>query len=387
LAVETWGLTKVFKGPPPTDQHAWTDAVVEGVKRLVRPHPPKTVLDRVTLSVRRGECFGIIGANGAGKTTFLKVLNCLLYPDAGGGRVNGHDLLRDRSGVRRSTTIALAAGYLGLLWQLTARENLLFRARMCGLSHADANAAVDYVLERLEVRHKQHEHSWNWSAGERQKFSLALAFIGGTPLVMLDEPTSHLDPRTARLIREFVRADLNRRNGQTILMCTHYLEEADQLCDRVAVFHEGKVLACDSPARLKRRYAPGQILELVVTGYAPEIGARVAGACGLAALLAHFEDVATGRARLRPQWTRQNGPSAAAGPDATGAGEAVGGVPSSELRVPGSPSSDSDRGTPNSELAALTRALEASGVGVAAVHPVAPTMDDVYFALVRDGLK
>jgi ABC-2 type transport system ATP-binding protein len=250
--VETWGLTKTFKGPPPNDSRDWADAVVEGVKGLFKPKPVRTVLDGVSLSVRRGEFFGIIGSNGAGKTTFLKLLSCMLYPDAGGGRVAGHDLLRDRWGVRRSGTIALAAGYLGLLWQLSGRENLLFRARMCGLSRGEASDAADYVLERLELRHKQHEHGWNWSAGERQKFALALAFVGGTPLVMLDEPTSHLDPRTSRLIREFVREDLNRRNGQTIVMCTHFLEEADHLCDRVAVFYKGTLLACDTPRRLKR---------------------------------------------------------------------------------------------------------------------------------------
>src|SRR5687768_14583101 len=94
--VETWGLTKTFKGPPPDDNCAWTDAIVDGVKGLFKPRPVKTVIDGVSLTVRRGEFFGIIGSNGAGKTTFLKLLSCMLYPDAGGARVNGHDLVRDR---------------------------------------------------------------------------------------------------------------------------------------------------------------------------------------------------------------------------------------------------------------------------------------------------
>jgi ABC-2 type transport system ATP-binding protein len=366
FTVETWGLTKTFKGPPPGDQRTWADAIVDGVKHLFRPLKQKTVVDGISLAIRRGEFFGIIGSNGAGKTTFLKLLNCLLYPDAGAGRVNGHDLLRDRAGVRRSSTIALAGGFLGLLWQLTGRQNLLFRARLCGLPPAAAAAAVDYVLERLEVAHRQHEHSWNWSAGERQKFGLALAFVGRTPLVMLDEPTSHLDPRTARLIREFVREELNRRNGQTVVMCTHYLEEADQLCDRVAVFYQGRVLACDTPARLKRDHAPDRILEVRATNYAPEIGERVRQACGLAELLEHFEDVATGRVRLRPQWATGSGGSGGAGTGGTGSSVAHDGLPDAAAR--------------------LAAALEAERVTVTDVRHVAPTMDDVYFRLAKERL-
>jgi ABC-2 type transport system ATP-binding protein len=203
------------------------------------------------------------------------------------------------------------------------------------------------VLERLEIAHKADEYSWNWSAGERQKFGLAMTFITRTPLVLLDEPTSHLDPRTARLIREFVKEDLNRRNGQTVLMSTHYLEEADQMCDRVAILRAGRLLACDNPAALKRAHVPDSILELRVAGYAPEVGQDLKARCGLAELLEHFEDVATGHAQLRPKW-----------PD---------GAP---------PDPD-----------ALGRALEARGVAVLATERAAPTLDDVYFHLAREQVK
>jgi ABC-type multidrug transport system ATPase subunit len=129
LAVETWDLTKTFRGRWPDDNLTWADAIVHGVKCLLRPPDVRTVVDRISLAVKAGEFFGIIGANGAGKTTLLKLLACLVYPDAGGGRVNGHDLRRERTAVRRSVGVAPAASYMGMLWQLTARENLLCRAR------------------------------------------------------------------------------------------------------------------------------------------------------------------------------------------------------------------------------------------------------------------
>ncbi|HEY3081936.1 MAG TPA: ABC transporter ATP-binding protein [Chloroflexota bacterium] len=341
--VETWGLTKRFRGGPVADDRFWVEAIVQEVRRLVRPPEVRTVVDGVSLSVRRGEFFGVIGSNGAGKTTFLKMLACLLYPDDGGGRIDGHDLRRDRAGVRRSVAIAGAGGWLGMLWQLDGRENLLFRARMLGLPRAEAERQADRVLERLGIAEKAHEHSMNWSAGERQKFNLAMAFIGRSPLVMLDEPTSHLDPGVSREVREFVREELNRQGGQTVVMSTHYLEEAELLCDRVALFHRGKLLACDSPAALKRAHAPERIVELRALGYAPSVGERVKTRCGLTEVLAQFEDVATGAARLRPKW-----PNGAADPEA------------------------------------FRQALESEGVRVTALATVPPTLDDVYFSLARN---
>ena len=340
--VEAWGLTKRFRGDPVDEQRFWAEAVYQEVKNQLRPPPTRTVVDGISLSVRRGEFFGIIGSNGAGKTTFLKMLTCLLYPDAGGGRVNGHDLLRDRSGVRRSVAIAGAGGFLGMLWQLDARQNLLFRGQLLGLPRGEAERRADHVLERLGVADRAHEHSMSWSAGERQKFNLAMAFIARSPVVMLDEPTSHLDPRVAREVREFARQELNREHGQTVVMSTHYLEEADLLCDRVAVFHQGKLLACDTPAALKRDHAPAEIVELRALGYAPSAGESARARCGVAEVLAQFEDVATGAARLRPKWA--NG---------------------------------------HADPLALRQALEAEGVRITAIERVPPTLDDVYFALAK----
>ncbi len=341
-----YNLTKTFPVTPASEDLSFTKAVAEAVKRTLRPPERKTVVDGISLSVERGEFFGIIGSNGAGKTTFLKMLACLLYPDAGGGFVHGYDLLRQRTDVRRSVVVARAGGWLGTLSQLTGRENLLFRAKMCGLSRRQARERADYVLARLGIEHKANEYSWNWSAGEQQKFSLAMTFVARTPIVILDEPTSHLDPHAARTIREFIKEELNERNGQTVIMSTHYLEEADILCDRVAILHEGRLLACDAPFALRRKYASEPILEMRVSGYTPEIGRRVQERCGLAELLEQFEDVTTGQARLRPRW----------------------------------PDSVNDPNT-------VQRVLEAEGVPVTSVRWVEPSMEDVYFNLTREKLR
>ncbi len=344
--VETWDLSKTFRSRPHDEWRTWVEAAIDAVKDCVAPPFEKTVVDGVTLTIERGEFFGIVGSNGAGKTTLLKLLSCLLFPDRGDGRVNGYDLRRQPTAVRASVGIAPAGGFLGILWQLTAWENLLFRARLAGLSAVDARARARYVLDRLEVADKAHEYSWNWSAGERQKFSLAMTFVVRTPLVLLDEPTSHLDPRVSRLIRDFVKNELNRQNGQTILMSTHYLEEADLLCDRVALLHRGRILACDAPANLKRASGLEQILELRVTHYTPQIGERVKVRCGLVEIGEQFEDVVTGQARLRPQW------------------------------------SDGVR-----DIAWLRQELASEGVDVRAIRSVEPSLDDVCFHLTREKIQ
>lgn len=346
FAVQTWDLVKSYRGDSTNDRRSWVLAVVGGIKRLVAQPQKKVVVDGVSLTVKRGELFGIVGSNGAGKTTLLKMLSCLIYPDSGGGLVNGYDLIRGRVNVRRSVAIAKAQGWLGLLWQLNGIENLLFRARMCGIERREAKRRAEQALERLEIAHKARSYSWEWSAGETQRFNLAMTFIVRTPLVILDEPTSHLDPRGARLVREFISEDLNKLNGQTVMMSTHYLEEADLLCDRVAILHKGRLLACDTPAALKRSHSPQRLFEARAVNYAPEIGRRVKEKCNLVEVIERYEDIAVGQARLRPTWR------------------------------------DSQ-----ADLDAFRRALEAEGAVVTSINEVAPTLDDVYFHLTQETVQ
>jgi len=215
----------------------------------------------------------------------------------------------------------------------------MFRARMSGVPKAEAQRRTDYVLERLGMAEKARAQSWGWSGGELHKMTLAMTFIARTPIVILDEPTSHLDPRVSRQIREFAKEELNGRNGQTVILSTHYLDEADMLCDRVAILHKGRVLACDTPAELKRTLAPERILELRALNYTPAIGERVKQKLQLVELFEHFEDTATGQVKLRPK-----------------------------------------RST-TLDVAMLRRELEAEGVEVLSAKKVMPTLEDVYFQL------
>jgi ABC-2 type transport system ATP-binding protein len=346
FAVETWNLTKRYKGGPPKGNPSWTSALARSLIRLARPPRMKTIIDGVSLAVKRGEFFGIVGSNGAGKTTLLKLLSCLLYPDDGGGQVNGYDLLRERTAIRRSVVISKAQGWLGLLWQLTGRENLMFHARLCGIPGKAARERIDHVLKRLDIAHKADNYTWEWSTGETQKFNLAATFIARTPIVILDEPTSHLDPQVAREIREFVKVEMNKANGQTIIMTTHYLEEASLLCDRVAILHGGQIRACDTPSALKSTYVPDRILEVRATNYTEEIGQRLREKCGLQELLETFEDIMTGQVRLRPKWPE-----------------------SSEA------------------LDHFCEELKAEGAVITAIHRVTPTLDDVYFYITQEKVK
>lgn len=344
LAVETRDLTKAFAGNPPGFMPGLVEAVVDAVQRRIRHPPQRTVVDRVSLSIRRGEIFGVLGSNGAGKTTLLKLLSCLLYPDGGSGTVNGYDLIRQRLAVRRSVVIAKtqASNGVGFLWQLDAWENLMFRARLHGIPRSEAEQRADYVIERLDIRHKARDHTWDMSVGERQRLSLAMTFLARMPLVILDEPTSHLDPQSARLVRRFIREDLNQKNGQTVIMSTHYLEEADQLCDRVAIMEHGRILACDRPAELKRVHVPDPILEVRAIHYAPKIGQRVKDRCGIAELLERFEDVAVGQVRLRPKWPQ-----------------------------------------PEPDVDGFLQELRAEGVEIRSVRQIGATLDDLYYQLVQ----
>jgi ABC-2 type transport system ATP-binding protein len=341
--VQTWNLGKRYKRTVRLRGNI-LKRTGAAMRNLIRRPEYQWVLQDVSLTIRQGEFFGVVGPNGAGKTTFLKLLSGLLYPDCGSGQVYGYDLLRDRGQVRRSVVIAPAQAWngVGILWQLTCRGNLLFRARLCGIRQAEALARADQVLERLQMAKKANDYTWNLSAGELHKLSLAMTFIAKTPLVILDEPTSHLDPEASRLIREFAKEELNRKNGQTVVLSTHYLEEADALCDRLAVFHQGRLLDCDTPAALKQRHLPGPIMQIRAVNYSPDIGRRVKQQSGLLDMLEDFEDMATGLVKLGPIW--------------------------------------GDRPM-NTE--ALRRNLESEAVRVISMKAVPPTLDHVYFQMTR----
>lgn len=204
----------------------------------------------ITLSVERGEFFGLLGPNGAGKTTLIKVIATILRSNAGTIRVNGHDVVRDTAQARAAMSVVPASGWLSFDLQLTLTQNLVFWGRLCGLSESMAKPRALEALEVVSLAKWRDETPDHLSSGMRQRLAIAKGLLVRSPVFILDEPTANVDPISSYQIRDFLRNELNRGLGQTIMLATHNMAEAEMLCDRVAIIDRGNVLACDSPNRL-----------------------------------------------------------------------------------------------------------------------------------------
>lgn len=203
-------------------------------------------VDRLTLSVKQGEVFGFLGPNGAGKTTTVRMLAALLAPTGGTASVAGFRIGQNDQEIRRK--IGLLPEAPGLYDGLTAEQNLAFYGAMYGVENIDSQS--QRYLELLGLWNRRFEPVGTFSKGMRQKLAIARALLHEPEVLFLDEPTSGLDPQASRLVRDFI-ADL-KGEGRTIILCTHNLEEADRLCDRVAVI-SGHLLALDAPGVLRRK--------------------------------------------------------------------------------------------------------------------------------------
>jgi ABC-2 type transport system ATP-binding protein len=219
------------------------------VHGLTRRYGANPVLRGVDLSVRRGEIFALLGPNGAGKTTTVRILATLTRPDAGSVEIAGIDALRDPHAVRRR--IALTGQYAALDEAQTGRENLRMIARLARLDRRAARARAEELLGRFDLLGAAGRRVGTYSGGMRRRLDLAASLAGRPAVVFLDEPTTGLDPRS-RLDLWAVVADL-AREGTTVFLTTQYLEEADQLADRIAVVAGGRVVAEGTAAELKAR--------------------------------------------------------------------------------------------------------------------------------------
>jgi ABC-2 type transport system ATP-binding protein len=208
-------------------------------------------LQDVNLEVRRGEMFGLLGPNGAGKTTLIKILTTLLAPTSGWAKVAGYDVAREPGNVRPLINMVSggeASGY-GLL---TVRENLWMFSQFYGMPSKDANRRIRELLEVVGMLDRLNTKSSDLSTGLRQKMNIVRGFLTDPQVLFLDEPTLGLDVGAARDVRHFIRGWLDENRDRTLLLTTHYMVEADELCDRVAIINQGQVLACDTPSNLKR---------------------------------------------------------------------------------------------------------------------------------------
>ena len=207
-------------------------------------------LQDVSLEVRRGELFGLLGPNGAGKTTLIKILTTLLAPTHGRAWVAGFDVAQEPARVRPLINMVSggeASGY-GLL---TVRENLWMFSQFYGMPSRAANQRIRELLEVVGMLDRLTTKSSDLSTGLRQKMNIVRGFLTDPQVLFMDEPTLGLDVGAARDVRKYIRQWLDENPNRTLLLTTHYMVEADELCDRVAIINKGRVLACDTPANLK----------------------------------------------------------------------------------------------------------------------------------------
>lgn len=216
---------------------------------------PVVAVDDVSLTVSRGEIFGILGPNGSGKSTLIRCVSTLLVPDSGRVEVFGMDVLQHEMAVKRLINrVSVEAAFFK---KLSPMENLMYAARLYGLSPAQAGPDAQRILRRLDLPERAFNQSMeDLSRGQQQKIAIARALLTSPVLLLLDEPTTGLDPRSKREVQAFVE-ELRDTHDATILLTTHDMIEADVLCDRVAIIHDGKLVAMGTPAELKAQVANG----------------------------------------------------------------------------------------------------------------------------------
>ncbi len=262
LAIQTEQLTRVYESKS---------------LRRKRKSAPVQALAGVDMQVKRGELFGLLGPNGAGKTTLIKILTTLLAPSSGTARVLGLDVVHDYRRIRPLINM-VAGGESTGYGLLTVRENLWMFSQFYGMDGKTTKQKLDELLKLVGLADQANTKISNLSTGMRQKMNFARGFITDPQVIFLDEPTLGLDVGAARDVRRYIK-EWTGRSGKTTLLTTHYMAEADELCDRVAIIDKGRVLACDTPAALKHQLQRESVFQLRVNGdhFTPEEIGQVRG--------------------------------------------------------------------------------------------------------------
>jgi ABC-2 type transport system ATP-binding protein len=259
-AIRTENLGRIYKLKPSRKEKR--EAQKAG---RTEPLPSELVaLDTVNVDVPRGEIFGLLGPNGAGKTTLIKILTTLLSPTSGKAWVDGLDVETQAADIRRRINM-VAGGETSGYGLLTVRENLWMFAQFYGLDNRTTNQRIDSLLQVVNLEDRKSTKISDLSTGLRQKMNFVRGFITDPEIVFLDEPTLGLDVGASREVRSYIKTWVVENPDKTVLLTTHYMAEADELCDRVAIIDQGKILACDAPSKLKRVLQRDVVFRLQVT--------------------------------------------------------------------------------------------------------------------------
>jgi ABC-2 type transport system ATP-binding protein len=277
--IEAEGLRKSYpkKIPLPFRKVEWVEAV-----------------KGVSFKVKKGELFGLLGPNGAGKTTTIKMLTTLLEPSGGTARVLGLDIRRDAREIRRRINL-VAEGERTLYWRLSAYENLKYFARIYYVPKREERERIETLLKLVGLWERRNDLVMNFSRGMKQRLAIAKALINDPEVLFLDEPTLGLDVQSAIFVREFVKR-LVKEEGKTVLLTTHYMAEAEELCDRIAIIDHGRIIAMDTPEGLKRLVKDEETVEIRVR----ELKSQSLGESPFSMAVIE-DDTSTGTVRLRAQ--------------------------------------------------------------------------------------
>ena len=230
-------------------------------------------VDSLTFSIREGEIFGLLGPNGSGKTTSIRMLTSLIAPTSGSARVNGYDVVKDPLKVRES--VGILTENPSLYERLSAYENLDFFAQAYGISEKeDRRSRIREILDFFGLWERRNDKAGNFSKGMKQKLAIARALVHKPQIIFLDEPSSGLDPASAKEIRELIER-MGKLEKRTILLSTHHLEDAERLCSRVMIISQGKKIAIGTPEELGRMTGNADMIEITIWGDAGHIAGLV----------------------------------------------------------------------------------------------------------------